>query len=270
MPGNMPDNAQFLISQSRFSTNTDKSFVQVIHFRAIHLELVVDITAELFLMCLRRFIARRGKPSEITSDNSPHMKLTNKALNEMWKENVLEDPEVQSYIANEGIKWKFITEYAPWMGGFYERLVQSVKKAIKRAVGKGSLTYTQLETLITEIEAVVNTRPLSYVGDEADMGHVLTPNHFLSLNQNPGMKEIDISTCDPEFQVRVNSVSQLLETWKRGQNLLNNFWVCWKNDYLYSLRERYQNQIRTGRIQSRDMIKLGDVVLLKDKYLEVH
>ena len=231
--------------------------------RATHLEVVADMSAEQFMMCLRRFIARKGKPNEIICDNAPQMKVTQKAVHKLWRDNVLEDADVESYVAKEGIRWKFITEYAPWMGGFYERLVKSVKKALRKAIGKSCLSYTQLETIITEIEAVLNSRPLCYIGDETDMGHVLTPNHFLSLNQNCGMKEIDINVDDPEFVEKINSADQLLESWKRGQNLLNNFWTCQKNDYLYSLRERYQNRIKCKK-QSGDKIRTGDVVLIKD------
>ena len=76
--------------------------------------------------------------------------------------------EVQNYVSNSGIEWSFIVELVPWMGGFYERLVGLVKRSLRKSVGRNLLTDTQLETLIKEIEAVVNSRPLVYVGDDID------------------------------------------------------------------------------------------------------
>ena len=90
--------------------------------RAIHLELIKDMTAEQFLLALRRFIARRGKPTQIILDNAPQFKLAKTAIDKAWKETI-SNHEVQSYTTNQGIEWNFIVELAPWMGGFYERLV---------------------------------------------------------------------------------------------------------------------------------------------------
>lgn len=84
-------------------------------------------------MCLRRFIAQRGKPTEIKSDNASQFKLANDTLNMVWK-NVTKSEDVQSYVASEGIKWSFIVELASWMGGFYERLVGVVKRSLRKTI----------------------------------------------------------------------------------------------------------------------------------------
>ena len=97
--------------------------------RAVHLELVNDMSAEQFLLCLRRFIARRGKPKQTISDNAPQFKLTKSTVEEAWQF-ATTNPDTQSYLANERIEWSFIIELAPWMGGFYERLVGLVKQAL--------------------------------------------------------------------------------------------------------------------------------------------
>ena len=87
--------------------------------------------------------------------------------------------EVQSYTANQGIEWNFIVELAPWMGGFYERLVGTVKGALKKSIGKICLTEKKLETFLAEAEAVINSRPLVYVGEDFGSGFSLTPADFL-------------------------------------------------------------------------------------------
>jgi len=87
--------------------------------RAIHLELIKDMTAEQFLLALRRFIARRGKPTQIILDNAPQFKFAKTVIDKVWKETISYH-EVRSYTANQGIEWNFKVELTPWMGGFYE------------------------------------------------------------------------------------------------------------------------------------------------------
>ena len=123
------------------------------------MELVKDMTAEQFLLALRRLIARRGKLVYLILDNAPQFKLAKTAIDKAWKETV-SNHELQSYTANQGIEWNFIVELAPWMGGFYERLVGTVKGALKKSIGKICLTEHQLETFLTEVQAVINSCPL--------------------------------------------------------------------------------------------------------------
>ena len=120
----------------------------------VPLELVKDMTAEQFLLALRRFIARRGKLTQIILDNAPQFKLAKTAIDKAWKETISRH-EVQSYTANQGIEWNFIVELAPWMGGFYERLVGTVKGALKKSIGKICLTEEKLETFLAEAEAAL-------------------------------------------------------------------------------------------------------------------
>ena len=135
------------------------------------------MTAEQFLMALRRFISRRGTPEEIILDNAPQFKLTKTTVDKAWK-SVITDEEVLSYIASKNIKWKFIVEFAPWMDGFYERLVGIVKSALRKAIGKKHLTKTQFKIFTTESEGVINSRPLVYVDDDINSANAITPMHF--------------------------------------------------------------------------------------------
>ena len=82
-----------------------------------------------------------------------------------WQSVVRED-DVQSYVANEGIEWKFITEYAPWQGGLYERLIGLTKRSLRKTMGKRKMNEQQLLTILVEIEAVLNSRPLMYVEND--------------------------------------------------------------------------------------------------------
>jgi len=97
----------------------------------------------------------------IISDNAPQFKLTSTALKIQWRQ-IFQDKDVLSYISSQEIKWNFTTALPPWQGGFYERLVGMVKRSMKKAFGRKQYSLDQLITLLTEIEAVLNTRPLTY------------------------------------------------------------------------------------------------------------
>ncbi|XP_078371352.1 uncharacterized protein LOC144655005 [Oculina patagonica] len=110
------------------------------------------------------------------------------------------------------------------MGGFYESLVGLVKQALRKSIGKICLNIVRLETILTEVEAVVNSRPLVNVGADLNSGFALTPGDFLSLNPKPGVPCLateDEQPQDPDFVERLRSAQKLLETWKKGQKHLN-------------------------------------------------
>ncbi|XP_071176444.1 uncharacterized protein [Mytilus edulis] len=149
--------------------------------RAIHLELMLDMTTDQFLLGFRRFVARCGTPIQIISDNALQFKAASNVVQQEWKK-VLFDSDIQNYVSNKGINWKFIVELAPWMGGFYERLVGLAKRSLRKTIEKVCLSVEQLRTLLTEVEAVVNSRPLAYIGEDINYNIVLTPSCFLTLN----------------------------------------------------------------------------------------
>ena len=111
--------------------------------RAIHLELVPDMSVSGFLRGFKRFMVRRGVPDVIANDNFK----TFKSL------------EVKRLLVSQGVTQQFILPASPWWGGFYERLVCSVKMCLKKVLGKAFVTFEELQTILCEIEAVINSRP---------------------------------------------------------------------------------------------------------------
>jgi len=192
--------------------------------RAIHIEVIPDITAEQFLLCLRRFISTHGKPKQIISDNASQFKVVKATVDHGW-ELSRTSPDTQSYLANKGIKWSFTIELAPWIGGFYKRLIGLVKQSLRKSIGKISLTMIQLETVIKEVEAVVNSRPLVYVGADFSSAFTLTPGDFLSLNPNRGVSSLaeEDRLQDPDFLSKLSSSQNVLDMWCKSQKHLNTF-----------------------------------------------
>ena len=133
--------------------------------RAIHLEVTDSLSTADFLLALRRFCSRRGMPSIIYSDNAGTFKAAESQLVKLFGPNT---PQ-----------WKYIMPKSPWWGGWWERLIRSVKSALRKTLGKLTVNKTELETTLIEIEACVNSRPLTFLGDEVDSMQPLTPSHFL-------------------------------------------------------------------------------------------
>jgi len=105
------------------------------------------MTTEQLLLCLRRYIATRGKPKQIISDNASQFKVVKSTVEEAWQLSTT-SPDTQSYLANEGIKWSFIIELAPWMAGFCERLIGLVKQSLRKSIGKICLLWFSWKPLL--------------------------------------------------------------------------------------------------------------------------
>ena len=109
------------------------------------------------------------------SDNARNFEVTSKLLKK----------PMMNFNAENGVKWKFITECSPWMGGFWERMVQSVKKALKKSMDRTVVSTRALQVVLKEVEATLNRRPLTrhLTGDdsskELEQSAFLCPASFL-------------------------------------------------------------------------------------------
>ena len=140
---------------------------------------------------------------------------------------------------------------------------------LKKTIGKLYLTHTQLQTIITEVEAVINSRPLVYVDDDL-VNQIIKPNHFRSLNTKNGTPEPirnneDDKKNDPDYQnEELTTAQKLLETWKKVNKHLEHFWRVWKDGYLLNLGERNQPFQKHPRIRAKKCPKIGDIVQIKE------
>lgn len=227
--------------------------------RAIHLEPVTDYSSREFLNALIRFVSRRGRPKLIISDNAAQFRLVSILSERAWRRKPT-DPAVHEYCAKNGIQWRFITELAPWQGGHYERLVGVVKAVLKTAIGRRFLFWTDLVTMLAETEAIVNSRPITYVGADDDIGSTLRPADFLT-----GLP-LDVSSSNDDFSVAELSEGArvLANLWKQRKRYLDKLWRKWYDLYLLALRERSDSQHRQKRGANEESPSVGEVVLLRD------
>ena len=142
--------------------------------RAVHLQLINSLSAEAFVLCLRRFVAKCSLPSKLLSDNGTNFVAVSKFLVELQDEAV-----VQDYLTTHKIKWQFISPRAPWQGGVYERMIGLTKNCLSKALHHRQVTPEELVTILAEVEAILNNRPLTYINDDDREGEILTPAHLL-------------------------------------------------------------------------------------------
>ena len=118
--------------------------------RAVHIEFTPDLSIKSFLLAFRLSISRCGVPENIISDNFKTFK----------------SKEIRNFMRYLRVKWNFILEKSLWLGGFYEGMARILKNALKKVVGRTSLDRDQLNTVLIEIENIINSRPLTYISEE--------------------------------------------------------------------------------------------------------
>ncbi|XP_055910832.1 uncharacterized protein LOC129945200 [Eupeodes corollae] len=219
--------------------------------KAIHLELVSDLTTDAFLAAFKRFVSRRGKCANMYSDNGTNFQGARRCLNEMQKLVVSQahNEEIASRLAMDGTAWHFIPPSAPHFGGLWEAGVKSVKLHLRRVVGSSILTFEELYTVLTQIESILNSRPICVISDN-DL-NPLTPAHFLigePLTAVPEPSYLDIPT-------------NRLSHWQHLQSMVQGFWKRWHAEYITSLQER-------PKWQRKELnLNIGDLVIIREPNL---
>ncbi|UYV61846.1 hypothetical protein LAZ67_1006840 [Cordylochernes scorpioides] len=207
-------------------------------FRAIHLELVTSLSTEAFIQALRRFIARRGRPTVIYSDNGTNFVGTNNALKALnWNKIVL-DQNLHK------ISWKFIPPTAAWWGGWWERLIRSIKDLLVRILGDSSVYYEEMSTILCDAEATINSRPLTYIHEDFDSLIPLSPSMFLHDSKYVGVPDLD-KLDSKKFQDRYRHCQRLREA------LRSRF------------RSEYLGQLVQKANERTPKLSVGDVVIVK-------
>ena len=232
--------------------------------RAIHLELVPDLSVHSFLQAFRRFCACRSTPHKVISDNATTYQSAAKELKQLYR-----NPQVRNYMSTKNIKWLFIPKHAPWWGGFYERLIGLTKKSIQVVLGQRFVTFSELATILCEVETAINDRPLTYVYTDIADDSPLTPSQLLHGRLLTTLPYEHVDSEDILDQSYGNDPSGLTQHQKWLAETMDRFWMRWANEYLTALRERHNLQAKIG--PTKNTIKPGTVVLIhSDNKKQLH
>lgn len=222
--------------------------------KAVHLELVRDLTTDAFINTLKRFMARRGKPHNIYSDNATNFVGSNKELHEL-RDVFLKDENTNYIIAklaDDNINWHFIPPRSPHFGGIWEAAVKSTKHHLRRIVGTASLSYEEMYTFLVQIEAILNSRPLTPLSSDPNDLSPLTPAHFLTGGSLH-------SVVDPDL---TNVARNRLSRWQLLEQLRQHFWRRWTKEYLHQLQERSK-----WKSHASSSLQPGQLVIIREDNL---
>ena len=191
--------------------------------RAIHLELLYDQATGEFMRSFKCFIARRGRPQKVCSDNGRSFVAAAK-----WLRGIMKDERMHDYLAHHHITWQFSVSRAPWWGGQFERMVGLVNQAFYKSIGGANLTWSELEETILDAEIALNNRPLTYLENDVQLP-VLTPNAMMFAQPNLLPEEDADAVENIDLRKRVKYM-------RRCKDVL---WSRWTGEYIKSLRERH-------------------------------
>ncbi|KHJ77649.1 integrase core domain protein [Oesophagostomum dentatum] len=209
--------------------------------RMVHLEVATDLSTRSFLLVLKRFVSRRGVPLKIISDNGTNFRLAETILRQNEPSQC---SEFSFFLAKHDIQWSFIPPASPWMGGTWERMVGTVKRALLKTIGRRKASEEILAMVLCEVESAVNSRPLTVIGGHDEMNDVLRPVDFIYKNIRHGMEVIPsgekcnedpVYKSTPEIATQSDAKKAIAE----AEKLTAKFWDKWKTEYLIELRDRH-------------------------------
>lgn len=214
--------------------------------RAVHIEMASSLDTDSFIDSLRRFIARRGQVQELRSDNGTNFIGAERELKvaiEKWNKT-----QINNLLLQKGIKWTFNPPAGSHHGGVWERLIRSVRKVLNSTFKVQRLDEEGLQTALCEVEAIVNSRPITKASMDPNDLEALTPNHLLLQKNLPSLPPGVFQPADVYATRR----------WRQVQYMSDLFWKRWTKEYLPLMQER---QRWTG--VKRNLMP-GDIVIVVD------
>jgi len=196
--------------------------------RAVHLEVMIDLTVQCFLQAFRHFSGRKSLPRLVLSDNGSTFLSAADELKALFS-----SPSLTSTLSKLGTEWRFIPKRATWFGGFWERLIGLTKLTLKKVLGRAFTTLNSLQTIIVEIEAILNDCSLTYVPTDANNPGPITLAHLQYGRKMicvPYRMTPQYNECDPDFGETAIQVRN-----KKQGALFQQFWARWRKEYLTGL-----------------------------------
>ena len=218
--------------------------------RAVHVEVLESMDTSSFICALRRFFAIRGPASLLRCDRGTNFIGAKAELDNALTE--LDQHKVERYVHKQGCEWQFNPPHASHFGGAWERQIGTIRRvldAMFAELGSAQLTHELLVTLMAEVTAIVNARPIALVPTDVEEPQPLSPSMLLTMKARP-------AGTPPGVFVRTDLYAR--HRWRRVQYLADQFWLRWRREYLQSMQPR-----RKWSSPRRNLTN-GDVVLMKE------
>ncbi|XP_035907317.1 uncharacterized protein LOC118510037 [Anopheles stephensi] len=231
----------FLLKSTVRNRSPTKAYIAIFvcfATRAVHIELVSDLTSTAFLSALRRFVARRGKVAELHSDNATTFKGAAHELHRIYRMLKIDEGDrraIFDWCEENELVWKFIPPRAPHFGGLWEAAVKSAKRHLLKTIGVRSVTQENMLTLLAQVELCLNSRPLIPISDEPTDLEALTPGHFLIGSSMQAVPQVDLSKISPNR----------LKEYQLVQRQMQEIWARWYPEYLQQLQARAKHANNT-------------------------
>lgn len=220
--------------------------------KAMHLEVVSSLTTDAFLMAFKRFVARKLVPKHMYSDRGTNFIGAKNELPRLFQNARSEQmKEVRDVLLKYEIEWHLIPAHAPHFGGIWEAGVKSTKYHLKRVLGNARLNFEEFTTIIAQIEACLNSRPLYPQTEDPQDDLILTPNHLVFAYESSALPE----PCSSNIPTQTINRYQLL------QRLHADFWRKWSQEYLTRLMHR------SKWTKQEENMRPNQIVLIKEDNL---
>jgi hypothetical protein len=223
-------------------------------FRAVHLEIVLDLSADQMLLAVRRLIARRGPITIMYSDNGTNFVGSKRISRD-------ETLSAQRHLGEETarllrLEWKFIPAFSPWMGGSWERLIGFIKRCLKFCLAGEIPTENVLQNAFVEAEVIVNKRPLTHTPISPDDAQPLTPNIALF-----GSNALNQAECPFEDRNRFARFAR-----KRVAHLAEKFKKRWESEYLPIIARKESSPTKHRNVVVGDMVLVAEGEQYRDRW----
>ena len=220
--------------------------------RAIHIEVLVDMTTDSFLNALFRFVARRGTVQKIFSDRGTNFVGASKVLKDLYK--VIDIKNITEKLLKRDVEWIFNPPHSSHFGGMWERQILNVRRIFSILLGKQVLTHDSLSTLFCEIENIINNRPITAVSSDSSDMLPLSPNTLLTMKEFTGIIDVKTDGCNVKSR------------WKQINHLADVFWKRWTKEYLNRLQRRRRWTKRQRNLAVGDLVLVRDLNLSRNQW----
>jgi transposase InsO family protein len=231
----------FLIKKGRSEYKRYGCVFTCLATRAVHIEVAHSLNTDSFINALERFIARRGQPKEIRSDNGTNFVGAQVELRRALQE--WNQKKIHDYLLQKEVDWIFNPPGASHMGGVWERQIRTIRSVLLGVMKQQIMDDESLMTLLCVVESIINSRPITKLSDDPKDARPLSPNDILLLRSG--------RTLPPGLFV---SQDVYRRRWRQVQYLADLFWTRWLKEYLPSLQQRQKWLKRNRNVGKGDLV----------------